>query len=205
MLRCSPPALISLAGLFHSRRVTTDPTSAESWVQKHLTGWPEARRKLAATLIAKYGPPQETTARELIWGEKAPWKRIVLHRVGIKHNFPLPHDDVLEQTVNYRVPAAKASAVVAYNGSLMIDRTRGELSAHCDSEPQNTIALNLADDIVTGNRTTDEALGYHAQMIRALQTHVEEAYPQKLKFKIRASTETADPGEEAPLLEHLGE
>jgi hypothetical protein len=185
--------------------VSTESADAEAWVEKHLAAWPAARRKLAVELIAKYGRPHEATASELIWGEKAPWKRIVLHRTGAKHNFPLPHEDVLEQTVNYRVPPAKAGELLSYNGSLVVDRTRGELSAHCDSEPQNRIALNLADDIVTGNRTADEALGYHAQMIRALETHVQESYPQKLKFKILPSSQTADPGEEAELLEHLGQ
>jgi hypothetical protein len=185
--------------------MSTDPSNAESWVRKTLAGWPEARQKLAAVLVTKYGPPQEMTPGELIWGQRGPWKRVVLHRVGVKHEFPLPHEDVLEQTVNYRVPVEKASELLKYNGSLVIDCTRGELSAHCDSEAQNTIALNIADDIVTGNRTADEGAAYHAQMIRALQTHVEEAYPRKLKFKVRPSSETADPGEEAPLLEHLGE
>ncbi|HUN77145.1 MAG TPA: hypothetical protein VMU40_21735 [Steroidobacteraceae bacterium] len=185
--------------------MSTDASTAASWVHQHLSGWPEARRKLAATLVAKYGPPQEATARELIWGEKVPWKRMVLHRAGVKHNFPFPHEDVLEQTVNYRVPPEKASDLIKYNGSLVIDSTRGELSCHCDSEPQNTIALNIADDIVTGNRTVDEGAAYHAQMIRALQTHVAEAYPRTLKFKFLPSSQTEDPGEEAPLLEHLGE
>jgi hypothetical protein len=182
----------------------TDLSNAESWVQRHLAGWPEARQRLAAALVAKYGPPQETTARELIWGEKRPWKRMVLHRMGVKHNFPSAHEDVLEQTVNYRVPIQKASDLLEYNGSLVIDCTRGELSVHCDSEPQNTIALNIADDIVTGNRTVDEGAAYHAQMIRALQTHVEEIYTRELKFKVLPSSQTADPREEAPLLRHLG-
>jgi hypothetical protein len=193
------------SGEYINRKMSTDASNAESWVQKHLVAWPEARQKLAGMLIAKYGPPQEMTVHALIWLEKRPWRRMVLHRVGVKHNFPSPHEDVLEQTVNYRVPPEKASDLVRYNGSLVIDSTRGELSVHCDSEPQNTIALNIADDIVTGNRTVDEGAAYHAQMVRALQTRVPEAYTQKLKFKVLPSSETADPGKEAPLLQHLGE
>ena len=184
--------------------MSTEP-NVEAWIAKHLAGWPAARRKLAAELIAAYGRPREATASELIWGESGPWKRIVLHRAGVKHNFPLPHEDVLEQTVNYRVPPQKAGDLISYNGSLVIDRTRGELSAHCDSEAQNRIALNLADDIVTGNRSVDEALGYHAQMVRALETHVAESYPRRLKFKSIPSSEAEDPGKVAPLLEHLGQ
>jgi hypothetical protein len=183
--------------------MSTSPADAEAWVHKHLPGWPAATRKLAAQLVIRYGHPQAATAHELTWYGNAPWKRTVLYRVGVKHNFPLPHEDILEQTVNYRVPAAKVSDLVAYDGSLVVDHTRGELSAHCNSEAQNTIMLNIADDIVTGQRSVDEGLAYHAQIVRAIETHVPESYPYKLKFKILPSSQTADPGEEAPLLEHL--
>jgi hypothetical protein len=185
--------------------MSTDSAEVQAWVEKHLAAWPAARQKLAAELIAKYGLPHGSTADELIWGEVHPWKRMVLRRSGTKHNFPRPHEDVLEQTVNYRVPDLKTRDLIRYNGSLVIDRTRGELSAHCDTEAQNTITLNIADDIVNGNRSVDEGLGYHAQLVRAMETHVEESYPRKLKFKILPSSETADPDTEAPLLEHLGD
>lgn len=185
--------------------MSTDRAEAEEWVHRHLAGWPLAVRKLAGELIVHYGKPREATARRLAWFDNAPWKRTVLYRTGVKHNFPLPHEDLLEQTVSYRVPIAKIAALVKYNGSLVVDRTRGELSAHCNSEMQNRIVLNLADDIVTGQRSVDEALGYHAQIIRGMQDHVSESYALKLKFKILPSSATEDPGKEAELLAHLGE
>lgn len=183
--------------------MSINPKEADAWVHTHLSGWSQATRKLAAQLIVRYGHPQAVTSHELTWYGNGPWKRTVLYRAGVKHNFPLPHEDVLEQTVNYRVPLAKVGALVAYDGSLVVDRTRGELSAHCDSEEQNMIMLNIADDIATGQRSVDEGLAYHAQMVRAMQTHVPETYPRQLKFKILPSSQTADPGEEAQLLEHL--
>ncbi len=185
--------------------MNTHPAEADAWVRAHLTGWPAATRKLAAQLITRYGRPQTATAHDLTWYGNGPWKRTVLHRAGVKHNFPVPHEDILEQTVNYRVPPAKIPDLIAYDGSLVVDHTSGELSAHCDSEEQNRIMLNIADDIVTGQRSVDQGLAYHAQIVRALQDRVPESYPNTLKFKILPSTQTADPGEEAPLLEHLGE
>ncbi len=183
----------------------THPAEAEAWVHSHLTGWPLAPRRLAAQLVSRYGRPQAVGSRELIWYGNGPWKRTVLYRVGVRHDFPQPHEDILEQTVSYRVPIGKVADLAAYDGSLVVDRTRGELSAHCDSEEQNRIMLNIADDIVTGQRSVDEALAYHAQVVRGVQIHVPESYPSELKFKILPSEETADPGKEAPLLEHLGE
>ena len=175
----------------------------QNWVRQHLSGWPAENQKVAVELIDKYGPPAASTAQLLIWYGNGPWKRTVLHRSGVRHNFPLPHQDILEQTVNYRVPADKVADLLNYNGSLVIDRTRGELSVHCDSEQENTLTLNIADDIVKGERTADQGLGYHAQVIRGLQIHEPESYPQQLRFKPQPASATADPGEEAELLQHL--
>ncbi|MGB6450896.1 MAG: hypothetical protein WBE92_09105 [Steroidobacteraceae bacterium] len=183
--------------------MTTNPAEADAWVQKHLAGWPPLTRKLATQLITRYGRPQAATAHEITWYGNGSWKRTVLYRVGVKHNFPVPHEDILEQTVNYRVPVKRVGDLAAYDGSLVVDRTRGELSAHCDSEEQNRIMLNIADDIVTGQRSVDQGLAYHAQIVRGVEIHVPESYPNQLKFKILPSAQTADPGEEAPLLEHL--
>lgn len=183
--------------------MSTHSARAAGWAHDHLAGWPQPARRAADQLVEKYGPPHEVTAHALVWQGNGPWKRTVLHRTGAKHNFPLPHEDVLEQTINYRVPPDKVGALSAYDGSLVVDRTRGELTAYSDSEAENTLMLNLADDIVTGQRTVDEALGYHAQVVRGMQTHVPESYPVKLKFKSQSSAEAADPGKEAELLQHL--
>jgi hypothetical protein len=183
--------------------VSNDPAKSDAWTREHLAGWPPASRELAEQLIAKYGKPHEVTARALAWHGNGPWKRTVLHRDGVKHNFPLPHEDLLEQTIDYRVPSNKLGDLVSYDGSLVFNRTRGELCAYCENEAQNTLMLNLANDIVTGERTMDEALAYHAQVVRGLQTHVPEAYPQQLKFKPQPASQTADPAHEAELLEHL--
>jgi hypothetical protein len=179
---------------------------AAAWVQKNLAGWPKMSIAVASDLITKYGLPEESDARTLSWRDNGPWKRTVLHREEVQHNFPLPHKDVLEQTVNYRVPLDKVADLVKYNGSLVIDHTRGELTVHCDNEVANTLALNIADDIVKGDRTVEQALAYHAQVVRGVQIGEPETYPYRLRFKAPQSVaDTADPAEEAPLLKHLNE
>ena len=37
-----------------------------------------------------------------------------------------------------------------FDGSVIVERTRGEIGARCDKEEMNYLALNLAHDIVTG-------------------------------------------------------
>jgi hypothetical protein len=181
---------------------TASSKSAEEWAQKNLEGWPPKTIALAVELIKKYGDPNEATPTQVTWYRNGPWKRTVIYKEGAPHNFPRPHQDVLEQTVDYKVPVDKAADLLKYNGSLVVDRTRGELSAHCDSEQQNTIALNIANDIVKGERNVEQALAYHAQIIVGLRDREPETYPQKLRFK---SAPSGEAGDEAPLLVHLGD
>lgn len=182
-----------------------DRAEADAWVRRYMPGWAPARLKLAVELIMEYGKPQDGTRHRITWYGNAPWTQTTLYRVGAKHNFPLPHEDVLKQTINYRVPLDKVKDLLSYDGSLIIDRTRGELSAHCGTQAQNRIMLNIANDIVTGARSVDDALAYNAQIIRAVQDGDHESYPLKLTFKILPRSKTADPGKVAELLHHLGE
>ena len=178
---------------------------APAWVKAHLAGWPALTQGLALELLMKYGSPDESTPYRLIWHSNAPWTRTVLLKEGSVHNFPKPHQDVLEQTVAYRVPPEKVGDLVAYDGSLVVDRTRGELTAHCDTERSNILTLNIADDIVKGERSVEQALAYHAQVVRGVETGDTERYAQRLKFAPAAAAQSADPADEAPLLRHLGE
>jgi hypothetical protein len=177
---------------------------APAWVQKNLPGWPPLTVKVAVDLVRKYGVPTEHDGHRLSWYANGPWKRTTLLREEVRHNFPAPHEDILEQTVNYRVPPEKVADLTAYNGSIVVDRTRGELSAHCDSEAANILALNIANDIVRGERSVEQALAYHAQVVRGVTIGEPESYPVKLRFATDPrSAQTADPAEEAPLLYHL--
>jgi len=186
----------------HARPAATSSAEASAWAHDHLQGWPPETIALAVTLIAKYGRPADATAHLITWYDNGPWKRTTLLREGKPHNFPLPHQDVLEQTIDYRVPAKKLADLAAYDGSIVVDRTRGELTVHCNSEEMNTITFNIADDIVKGERTVEQARAYHAQVIEGMLIHDPETYPQKLRFKTQKSN-TGDTDEEAELLRHL--
>jgi hypothetical protein len=115
--------------------------------------WPAAPKRAAEKLLEHYGPPNEATATKLFWYGKGPWRRTVLTADEVVHNFPTPHTDFLTQYVGYRIPAAKTAELVEFDGSVLVDRTAGELGARCDDEAYNTLTLNLAHEIVTGKRT----------------------------------------------------
>lgn len=153
--------------------------------------WPSVPRKAADMMIEQYGQPNEATQSRLIWFGNGPWLRTILYRDEIPHNFPKPHTDVLEQFVNYRVPPEKFDELAAFDGSIVIERTKGEASARCDMEAMNILALNLMHDIVTGQRTVEEARSFYADAARDFMMNRPVPYTERLNFDPRASG-TAD-------------
>jgi putative membrane protein len=65
--------------------------------------------------------------------------------------------DFLEHTISYNVPIDKIDDLVAYDASMTINKTQGEMSARCDLEGHNILTLNLARDIIDGTKTVEQA------------------------------------------------
>ena len=55
------------------------------------------------------------------------------------------------------MPPEKFSELAKFDGSLIVERTAGEVSARCDMEATNFLALNMMHEIVSGKRTAEEA------------------------------------------------
>ena len=119
-------------------------------------------------MLRKYGVPQEATATQIRWQDNRPWTRTVVHKAGVEHDFPAKHIDVLEQVVPYKVPLNFLEVLATFNGSVVANRTRGELTAHCDREETNILALNLAHDIIRGQKTVAQAREAMAAGVREI-------------------------------------
>ena len=149
-----------------------------------LEGWPAAPRKVADWAIETYGPPNEATPTMLIWHNNEPWKRTVVFRQEIPHNFPTMHTDFIMQWIDYPVPVDKANDITAFDGSCIIDRTAGEAAARCDMESMNILTLNLMHEIVTGKRTVDEARKVYAEQAAAHVMDRKAEYTERFLFDI---------------------
>lgn len=160
--------------------------------QTVIKSWKEQPRAVAQTMMKKYGAPQEVTAQRLVWHNNGPWKRTVLINEEIDHDFPMPHKDMLRQVVNYSVPPEKFDELAMYDGSVIVDRTRGEISARCDKEPANFIALNLAHGVVTGKLGVEEARKMYADQIIAFATGKPAPMATKLVFSPPAQAGYSD-------------
>ena len=68
------------------------------------------------------------------------------------------------------------------DGSVIVERTAGEVSARCHDEQANFLALNLMHDIVTGRRTADEARAYYAKEFLDYRRGKPTPYMERLRF-----------------------
>lgn len=162
-------------------------------VEQMIASWPEASRMAATDMIQKYGQPQEVTASMLMWRDNGPWKWTKVSRETIQHDFPMSHPDLLEQAIDYRAPVDKYDDLAQYDGSVMVERTKGEMSARCDKEGANFLAINLANDVATGKKTAGEARTYYAAAIkRFMGTKEMDPYMQKIQFQAPGQA-TGDP------------
>ncbi len=161
-------------------------------VTDHIQSWPEAPRSVANTLLTKYGPPAEMNKSSLVWYNTAPFKRSVVYREEVTHLFPQKHSDVLEQVINYRVPAGKVDDLYRFNGSVRIDRTKGEISSRCSKEEMNVLALNLADKISRGDMSIQEARREFNSSAALAETGTTNVYTTTLNFSMGGNTSDPD-------------
>lgn len=175
--------LLPLAALFAFNSTGhTIGKGEETRVLQILSVWPETPRNVAHKMIDKYGLPNEATESVLTWHNNGVWKRTLLFRDEVPHSFPKPHTDLLQQFVNYRVPPETFTALAIYDGSVVAERTNGELSARCDKEEMNFLALNLSHDIIIGKKTVQEARDFYAATVKAFMDGDKHPYKQKLLF-----------------------
>jgi hypothetical protein len=159
---------------------------------KLTSGWEKRRQHLVEIIRKKYGEPQDATSDMLIWKSPYPFKRIVVYRIGADHEFPYHHHDVIEHVVNYRIPINRSVELTQFNGSVVFDRTRGELSVTGDLEQTNLLALNLAHDILSGTKNHALARKVFTREIESLLGGKGDSYGQNLLFAMGPHTSDPD-------------
>lgn len=148
-----------------------------------LASWPAKQREAGMMMVQKYGEPAVMGDRMMAWMNEGPYTKIVLMRDEVQHNFPMPHVDFLAHTVKHAVPEDKVDELFMFDGSLWVHRTRGEMTAECDLEAHNLIALNLGHDVAMGRKTVAQA---RADYVRLAMAHKNgdrsDPYTQRLVF-----------------------
>ncbi|MFD1736862.1 hypothetical protein ACFSCX_09825 [Bacillus salitolerans] len=169
---------------FGGAEKTTNNVVSMDFVKSIINNWNSMSNKAANLTIEQYGPPNEATQSRLIWYNNGPWKRTIVYRDEIPHDFPQPHTDVIENCINYTVPPEMFSELAKFDGSVIVERTRGEVSSRCDMEAANILALNLMNDIVTGKLSVLEAREKYCEVTSAFMMNRPAPYAEKLQFDV---------------------
>lgn len=161
--------------------------------QAVINEWPEEAKEAAKLVLDTYGQPAEASASMLVWYNAGPWKRVIAYKDFDHHNFPAPHTDSVESFIDYNVPPEKVSGLAAFDGSVVVNRTRGEISARCHDEQANFLALNLAHDMVTGIKDVEQARSYYADEFLAYRRKQPTPYMEKLTFQPSGKPDPDEP------------
>ena len=73
--------------------------------------------------------------------------------------------------------------IAQFDGSVIVERTTGEVSARCHDEQANFLALNLMHDLVTGAKNVEEARSYYAKEFLDARRNKPTPYMEKLHFQ----------------------
>lgn len=155
-----------------------------STIEEITSDWPEKPTKLTDRLVERYGLPHEVTTERFFWHDVGEWKRVQVYRDGTPHDFPKEHEDHLRQTIDYPIDPEDAEDLVAFDGSNVLYRTRGELAADCHKETMNKLTLNLAHDILTGEKSVEEARQAFAEIAIREMMGTNPAYTLRLQFDV---------------------
>lgn len=170
----------------------SSPSGSSPRAEQVIASWKPKPAEVARTMITKYGQPQEVTSNRLVWHRNGPWKFTELVNEEIPHSFPMPHTDMLYQSIAYRIEPEDADELIQYDGSVILERTKGEIAARCDKEEANFLAINLAHEIATGKRSVDDARRFYAESI---QTMMKTGKPNEYLQGFRFTTPTGDQGD----------
>lgn len=95
-----------------------------------------------------------------------------------KHHNPIPHWHVIESCVGVNAPAIDPEQVKAlkrFDNSLWINRTAETIHVKCHTVQANTVALNLAFDILNGKSVT-RARNEHFEIITKLSNGKDSSF-----------------------------
>ncbi|MEO5570654.1 MAG: hypothetical protein ABIT08_15565 [Bacteroidia bacterium] len=167
-----------------STKITTSPMD-------DMSGWSDASKMAVMMMKKQYGEPEAKTADMMMWKNTGQWKKTVVYAKEFKHDFPMPHTDVMQQWIDYKVPQEKFNELAMFDGSVVCNRTNGEISARCDKEGANFLAINLSNDIIKGSKDVKGARDFYATTVKEFINGGKPAYMMKLQFDV-ASGNTAD-------------
>lgn len=146
--------------------------------------WPQQASATAKLMIEAYGKPDQFDANSLVWFNNGSWKRTIVYRKALRRGPGGKDGAFLQQTIGYLLPADRVASLERFSPMISVSATGGELSFISESEATNRLALNLADEIVTGKRTVADARSFFAKTHRLANAGKSSSYLEGLRFDV---------------------
>jgi hypothetical protein len=166
-----------------SHWIETEGAASAKSPESVIRAWPPLAQTIAKTMIEKYGLPHQYSDNALVWINNGPWRKTVVHRAGWPHRAGMRDTDYLEQSISYEVAPDQVLDLRRFDRRLMVDTATGELSSRSASEPLNFLALNLADEILKGNRSVASARRFYRKTTRLAMAGKSSRYTARFQFK----------------------
>lgn len=166
--------------------------SSDGNYEKVVSNWNKESQMAVEEIVLKYGEPTGITPEELIWSNTGVWEKISVTKMESKHSFPIEHTDMMQTTIKYKVPVDKMDELGMFDGSVTFDRTQGTMSARCDLEANNFLALNLANDIIANKKNVEQARDAYAAIIKQKMSGENPEYMNKLTFSPQSNATDPD-------------
>lgn len=155
---------------------------SELTTEEAISDWPFLARRTAHLMIERYGKPYAVGRDALAWRGNGPWLKTTVHSRALTRRAYRRDVDFLENTIRYDVPRRLRADLARFDPGLSWNAARGELSSRAESEELTFLALNLADEIITGVRGVDEALAVRERILRFSASGKASPYLRGLKF-----------------------
>jgi hypothetical protein len=191
---CGTAALVILAfGALGSRAELPVPEESPSKIsvsppvetpETTIVKWPERPRSEARVMIAKYGEPSTFDDKSLVWYDNGPWQQSVVYRTAPQSLLGFRGKDILEQSIAYDVPDARLAALKSFDSRISFDKSNKKLSARSENENLNYLVFNLADEIVNGKRTVDEARDFYRKTVKLSEAGKSSSYMDGFLFPV---------------------
>lgn len=169
------------------------PGYSQALWERVIASWPETAKSTAQEIAEKYGAPDMVGSDLLEWQDKGPYVWIRVNSTEVAHNFPIEHKDVLDIAIPYRVPVDMYTTLAEFDGSAVAMRTKGLLVASCFKEGLDILILNLANDVVTGEKTPAEARSAFGEIAMGMMRGEKNPHTEALQFQIEPLSGTQDP------------
>src|SRR6185312_865438 len=118
--------------------------------QRAIEGWPTQNKQAAQAMIDKYGQPDSTIGDRLEWNHRGAFKQVAVDGRAAPNA-------MVENTVSYPVSPSGVGLLSLNNAVVKPDADSAQLTACSRSERDNVLALNVADGVMHGRLTADQA------------------------------------------------